>query len=93
MEDENFTRRRGKMMTSSSTAVPSSAAGRGNNNGSSSSCSSKSSIEELSPSSIPILRDYECEVSCINPRGRFLLRIYRHGIVLIDPKKNKMIVR
>ena len=91
MEDENFTRRRGKMMTSSSTAVPSLAAGRGNNNGSSS--SSKSSIEELSPSSIPILRDYECEVSCINPRGRFLLRIYRHGIVLIDPKKNKMIVR
>ena len=80
MEDENF----GKMMSSSSTAVPSSAAGRGNNNGSS---SSKSSIEELSPSSVPILRDYECEVSCINPRGRFLLRIYRHGIVLIDPKK------
>ena len=79
MEDENFSRPRGKMMTSS-TAVPSSA-GCGNNG------SSRSSIEKLPPSSIPILRDYECEVSCINPRGRFLLRIYRHGIVLTDPKK------
>jgi hypothetical protein len=60
------------------------------------SSSDRRRIEQFiaSASVVPILQDYECEVSCINPRGRFLLRIYRHGIILIDPKQqdSKIIV-
>jgi len=31
----------------------------------------------------------EIEVSCISPRGKFFITLYKHGIVLINPKKRE----